>query len=1005
MNKQEWISAKIKKLEYENKKRSHEQNIAIAISMYEHMHQNGGIIPNYNMISNDTDLIINPNQIVNQDYYTNNNFPKPPMETYFESPENLGLSNYQQSPQDYAKSLYGAMLTPEGENLRNTVSQGEFQTEEDKKLQDNYNFDPSGKIQFFNPYGGVDLSSAAGFLGQSIENKDTLGTVASGLKLATGLGRDIFGAIGEQRRSNQVMKDYYNRQRNDLTKTVVAEDGGIMFFEEGGTSMDNTNPPIKKGITKRFSTPLKNTMINITASNLTPEEEKNSLAVQKPIHHIQKVQTSEIKSGSLQPGDYYKVYYTDPNKAKIENQDYEYLSSSGYDSLKRMNNFRIYNNNLKTSPVNNSLSGNFEDGGMLFFEEGGEMTLPKALTGEFMTGMDKKNPLEETNAEVETGEHIQHPTGEIQQVIGKTHEEGGEDVKLEDGAKILSDHLKIGNVLAKQFEKDYDLKLKASDTYATVLDKYNKKIGLTKLIEEEEEYIEKLQKQKEETRDEEALGLNTQFLSEKINEITEKKKPLEAERKEVFESVFKKQEDSKPKEKNGDYFEDGGKMIKEMADRYGVPYERALQIAEQFKFQSGGTKISNKFADPNQYIKQSQVGEGYYGDILTNNSQDVLAEIARTHPELYSQYFEGKNILPKDVVGYQNAVNSKYQTILEDAGNLYGADSPQYKQIEQSIIQEKFLNDQSVRGLDSKFGNYTSTRPNYVLNLLPRDEYEKAKKQGVNTVSELKAKFPDSYKKYVEPKGIKSDAFIGVIDETNPVDIVPNSQAAPLNIKETRDSMGVLLLPDQNPMLPDSLQPHLKINRRFDRVDPALISPEQNIQELNRSKNAVINDINNVPGAQRAAALIGLSANTDESINKVITETNKINSQLTSNADARNATIQATEENAGAQDALSYEQRQYRAKALTDNDVRNYYNTLQQNNVHNYEKVNEVNLLNAMYNDFQFNGTTVEKTSPNITFGQIDKAPLSLEQRKAQIDAEIKASKKKSKKYGGRFKK
>jgi hypothetical protein len=89
---------------------------------------------------------------------------------------------------------------------------------------------------------------------------------------------------------------------------------------------------------------------------------------------------------------------------------------------------------------------------------------------------------------------------------------------LEDGTRILSDYLKVGAKNAKILNDQFDLGVKASDTYATVVEKFNKKSGLNKITEELEEYIAKLDKQQQETKDETTLALNTQYLTEEINE-------------------------------------------------------------------------------------------------------------------------------------------------------------------------------------------------------------------------------------------------------------------------------------------------------------------------------------------------------------------------------------------------------------------------------------------------------------------------------------------------------
>lgn len=104
--------------------------------------------------------------------------------------------------------------------------------------------------------------------------------------------------------------------------------------------------------------------------------EKEKIAPQRPIKFIQAVSTEGYRdNGRLSPGDYQKVYYTDPYNAKIENQDYEYLTDSGYDTLKRMNNYRIYmEQKNKVVPQNNQIA-EFQQGGEKdYYQTAGEYT-------------------------------------------------------------------------------------------------------------------------------------------------------------------------------------------------------------------------------------------------------------------------------------------------------------------------------------------------------------------------------------------------------------------------------------------------------------------------------------------------------------------------------------------------------------------------------------------------------------------------------------------------------
>lgn len=94
-----------------------------------------------------------------------------------------------------------------------------------------YNPKPEIDYNIFNQYAGVDIPTAAYGLGQGIENKDALGIGLNSLKLASGLGRNIVGGIGQQNRYNQVMGDAANDLKRDKNKGQYFAYGGKMDKE------------------------------------------------------------------------------------------------------------------------------------------------------------------------------------------------------------------------------------------------------------------------------------------------------------------------------------------------------------------------------------------------------------------------------------------------------------------------------------------------------------------------------------------------------------------------------------------------------------------------------------------------------------------------------------------------------------------------------------------------------------------------------------------------------
>ena len=201
----------------------------------------------------------------------------------------------------------------------------------------------------------------------------------------------------------------------------------------------------------------------------------------------------------------------------------------------------------------------FNDGGYLkFLEEGDQMqysemgpqqdrpqmSVAEEMTGEFIQQQPSEAGIT-PNAEVENREYVQHPDGQVQQVKGRAHTQGGERVALEGGSKVVSDKLKLGAKNAKLLREQFGLNnIKASDTYAVAVEKYSKKIGLKELNEQQQQYFDKLKKEKK-TKDETTSELNHEVLSDKINNIEQKKATLEEVRAKFTDYTYQLQEGSK----------------------------------------------------------------------------------------------------------------------------------------------------------------------------------------------------------------------------------------------------------------------------------------------------------------------------------------------------------------------------------------------------------------------------------------------------------------------------
>lgn len=720
------------------------------------------------------------------------------------------------------------------------------------------------------------------------------------------------------------------------------------------------------------------------------------------------------------------------------------------------------------------------------YQEGGQIPQEQYLTEAFIQERDGTVP----NTEVEKGEFIQYPTGEVKEVAGETHENGGVKLNLEEGTKVISDHLKIGGATARQLKKEFDIDIKASHTYADAIDKFKKKIGLVKLDKQQEDLFKKLDKQSA-VEDEQTLALNEQYLANEIQQTEQAKQPMQEKLAQFTDMIFQKQEDSKPKgegtmledllHKNGLTSEQGAQVmqmggytfeegarpmddatVRQVREQTGIdftdefareyfrqaplPTETSQNTVKQSRiinpqtdmiaditsgtnrytpdggvivgdykklwinqkpeyytgkaepiegqdfmymdskaykefqntpnyqnykagypqpsvamFQAGG-RVGNRFEDPATFIDQSAVGTGYYGDVLTQNPQDVLLENARLHPELYSQYFTGNNILPTDVQGFQSAVNSKYDAIKSDAKALYGEGSEKYKSIVAQIDQDKFLQDSSVRGVEGKFGNYSSTRPNFELQVLPKEELEKLAKEGINTASQLKAQKPELYKQYVGDKKLSSDFWLGALETpatetTAVVDNIPETSQSNLQGLSARTARGGYLnLVDQTLPPPSALQASRMPDSEYRNYEAIALGYDPQLQALYNNQTATIDQLQGLSPGQRAGAIAQISANTQGQANQVIGQVNAANQQEMAKISNANTDLFNRYSAVDEQEKERFEQKTFQAMAQTDRDLRQWLQYNNQLEAVNTQQQNQYNLYSNLFPNFTLSG-------------------------------------------------
>jgi len=1008
------------------------------------------------------------------------------------------------------------------------LKQEEVQEYKDYTTPDN---EGEERQPFFNPYGGYDLATSAGMLGQAIKEKNTLGIVGSSAKLLTGLGRNVMGGMGLANRENFIQGEYDDNVRNSQRPRTMAMEGGGMidFMQEGGNKYQKTGDTdiseldaenIRKGTGIQFTPEfaqayfstqskkkpmtnpkqyLSNNVVDITSDGQFTD--RKVWRKQRPEWYVGKQEAVEGTDYTTVPYKQWENYKTGPEYSQfksvrtdnrvVEFQDGGEQPQGGQDQMMQQVAQALQGGappeevlqQLVQAGVPQEQATQIIQGIMQqlqgqqqeqqVMQRGGQIA--KKLTGEY-TLEEEENP--NVNSEIEHNEYVQTPDGKVTKADGNTHEKGGIEVELAPGTRIVSDHLKLGAKNAKHYKEDFDLEVKASDTYAKVLKRFTTKSGLQKIVDEQERVIAQLKKSEEaaqgSTMSESTAALNKQFLSEKLHSLEQEKAPLEEARKALLEDVFNLQEESKPAEKKEqNEFQNGGYM--DLANQYGVTPERAQELVNQYKnggmheYSEGGdydvpNSNSGKYSpatlgNPFHYSKERADEDAYLR--VDGDAPEFTAEEKAAMKRYYAKFTKDAASLKKLEESIDNNQIVFNEGLLVDIttgeklpiplqhekGKTYGGQDAErinnyvyketFKQMtgrdfkpgdnkEDTLIYNKVAPALKARGVMwngapfkgqkvEGYGNINASQPGFVdatgakvAGTLDMDKFRSATEEQKQRIAEhtgvsmenLVKYASDPSSKYLKltpnptPKveePIKTPAVIGATQGTE-----TPSYEADIEQQQGRGAQ-FLNLPDQSPMMPDSLTGALKITRRYDRVDPMQLTSTGQVSELQGQANAAMQNINLQPGAEAGAAGANISAITQQNIAKTNSEVNRANMGQDAQAQQFNAQVQIQEENARGLDLKDYESKIYQAQATTDANIRGYYNQLKAADLANYNAVNNVNAMNQMYDHFGYTNNGVAMTGDQTEF-DINNY-LKLQETKA-----AKKTRTKSARFGGKAK-
>jgi len=664
---------------------------------------------------------------------------------YGEALPELNLENpYQNRPSFIEQNKKGTPLN--GINMtQDTFEEDELRRKEDERVN---NKGTKQNYNFANPYAGVDIPSAANYLGQSIKKGDTFGGVTAGLKVAAGLGRNIVSGMGQANREDQTMREALEKLRNQKNP--------VQYYAHGG---------------KR-------------------DEE--------------------------------------------------------------------------------------------------------LATGEYMRGVENEN-IGDYNAEIEEGEYFQTNEGDIAEVVGNKHSQGGEKIDMQAEDRVLSDQLTLGAQTAKMLASKYDLNVKAKNTYSDVLDKFRKKMKLDKIIDREAQVIKKISEQAK-TIDETTRQFNLQFLAEKKREIEAEKSPIEEMRKGVFDDLFNIQEDSKPKEKNQptNEFADGGKLHM-MAQEYNISMDRAKELIQEFR---NGGKVVPKYA-----TNDADCGEGFM-----KNEKGECVKLTKEEAKALAEVRKGQS---KNERGSFGEVTEESLQASKDRNQWYFKNFPDFdiKDKEQVKDYQRSYNEIAMRvgvtpvTVDGDWGEQTDSID---VNKL----YETEKPGTTQTNNTVKQK--------------------------------------------EQNGMGMYLFPDESPMPPSGMMGTLKPEARFDRIAANEIDVNPYLQSIKDKEQTQMQSLEGLSPNVRAAAMANMRANSQSQENQIRNQVDTQNLQGRTSAEAANAQIQRQEQLQNNNYRQSFEQRTYQAQSAQDRDQNEYYNQLQSINKQKFQDIENLNMINQSNEDMVY---------------------------------------------------
>ncbi len=574
----------------------------------------------------------------------------------------------------------------------------------------------------------------------------------------------------------------------------------------------------------------------------------------------------------------------------------------------------------------------------------GGLTNADLLTGNYLT--ESADP----NIEVEDGEHtLNSQTGQVQEVVGKTHVQGGEKVNLPDQSKVLSDYTKIGASNVKIFGEMFDVKVKAADTFATVLDRYNSKIGVKKLEEEEKELLEKVEKNSKSSIDKTTKQINEDFLAQEVAEVNKKKEALNGLKQQAFEAIFAEQEKI-PKKGNGT----------QVLDKSGNPIK-----------QEGGEQQGQP--DPQQIIQA-------YAEMAGQDPRQIIQQLQQLPPE-EQQAALGQ--MMQALQGGQEQPQMRY-------GGMY-EELPKHQ--DQGVVNSTLLKDFSNKPFDVTWLPYTQRDiatneiwkgANYENQWLPMVEKTMGNTSTAKKVDQWLTENKDTFSpniqkqlegltgeaRYAKIKALATDKFPGLfhnavlqgIEKTATPEVAAEPIKEQPGVEPQRVQRDVVKDVLYDKSLPFLMSPSAPIAPYLQQVDLSRLegqkgSVENQLQASASARQAAMDATRGLPPAQAAAMMANYLATSGQQDTQGIAAQEVQDLQNKARIEQFNVGQADKEQILNEQLKKQYEKEAFATLNTNEQNWRNYYDANQANQKAMSDEIERRNIMNLGLTNYQMNGS------------------------------------------------